>query len=393
MRDWKRRIGDLPLVAIGGLTVERAAGVFAAGADIVSVVTDITLNPDPEARVRAWIGGDAMSRYARQIILPEVGAAGQARLAAAHALVVGAGGLGVPVLQYLAGAGVGRITVVDPDVVERGNLHRQTLYGERFLGTIEGRRRRGRPRRPQPRGPRSQPVVGRLDPANAPALVAAGRRRARLRRQLRRELHPLGRLPRRAAARWSAPRRSASAATPAASAAARPSLRAVFPDLPERAATCATAGILGPVVGLLGCLQAQMALAILLGLAPSPLGQLVSFEAAGLRFGGFRFDGAPEPDAPARLPRARGQISRRRLRRRPARRRRGAGAGDPWARRLAVADFGDGGPRPAPGQRAVLVCRSGLRSWQAAAAPARGSGTETSDWSRMATSRDEREPA
>jgi len=56
VRDWKRRIGRLPLVAIGGLSVERAAGVFAAGADIASVVTDITLNPDPEARVRAWIG-------------------------------------------------------------------------------------------------------------------------------------------------------------------------------------------------------------------------------------------------------------------------------------------------------------------------------------------------
>jgi thiamine-phosphate pyrophosphorylase len=53
---WKRAIGDLPLVAIGGLTVERAAGVFAAGADIASVVTDITLNPDPEARLRAWVG-------------------------------------------------------------------------------------------------------------------------------------------------------------------------------------------------------------------------------------------------------------------------------------------------------------------------------------------------
>jgi thiamine-phosphate pyrophosphorylase len=53
---WKRRIGDLPLVAIGGLTVERAAGVFAAGADIASVVTDITRNPDPEARLRAWVG-------------------------------------------------------------------------------------------------------------------------------------------------------------------------------------------------------------------------------------------------------------------------------------------------------------------------------------------------
>lgn len=53
--DWKARIGELPLVAIGGLTVERARGVLAAGADSVSVVTDITLNPDPEARTRAWL--------------------------------------------------------------------------------------------------------------------------------------------------------------------------------------------------------------------------------------------------------------------------------------------------------------------------------------------------
>ncbi len=52
---WKRRIGDTPLVAIGGMTVERAEGAFAAGADIVAAVTDITLNPDPEERTRAWL--------------------------------------------------------------------------------------------------------------------------------------------------------------------------------------------------------------------------------------------------------------------------------------------------------------------------------------------------
>ncbi len=52
---WKRRIGALPLVAIGGLTVERAPAALAAGADILSAVTDIALNPDPEARVRAWL--------------------------------------------------------------------------------------------------------------------------------------------------------------------------------------------------------------------------------------------------------------------------------------------------------------------------------------------------
>ncbi|MCD4510735.1 thiamine phosphate synthase [Brucella pseudogrignonensis] len=52
---WKATLGDIPLVGIGGMHVERAPGVFKAGADIVSVVTDITLNPDPEARVRQWI--------------------------------------------------------------------------------------------------------------------------------------------------------------------------------------------------------------------------------------------------------------------------------------------------------------------------------------------------
>ncbi len=53
--DWKRRIGNIPLVAIGGLNVERGRACLAAGADIVSVVTDITLNADPEARAREWI--------------------------------------------------------------------------------------------------------------------------------------------------------------------------------------------------------------------------------------------------------------------------------------------------------------------------------------------------
>jgi len=53
--EWKRRVRPIPLVAIGGLTVERAPGVLAAGADVVSVVTDITLNPDPEGRTREWL--------------------------------------------------------------------------------------------------------------------------------------------------------------------------------------------------------------------------------------------------------------------------------------------------------------------------------------------------
>ncbi len=56
LAQWKQRIGDLPLVAIGGMTVERAEGAFAAGANVISVVTDITLSADPEGRAREWVG-------------------------------------------------------------------------------------------------------------------------------------------------------------------------------------------------------------------------------------------------------------------------------------------------------------------------------------------------
>ncbi len=60
--EWKRLIGGIPLVAIGGMSVERAVGAFAAGADIVAAVTDITLHADPEARVRAWLAATEAAR-------------------------------------------------------------------------------------------------------------------------------------------------------------------------------------------------------------------------------------------------------------------------------------------------------------------------------------------
>ena len=81
------------------------------------------------------IGGDAwLDRYSRQIMLEQIGYAGQERLAASSALVVGAGGLGTVVLERLAGMGVGRVVVVDRDVIEESNLHRQTLYGDADVG-------------------------------------------------------------------------------------------------------------------------------------------------------------------------------------------------------------------------------------------------------------------
>jgi adenylyltransferase/sulfurtransferase len=75
-----------------------------------------------------------LERYARHIVLKEVGGAGQAKLAAAHVCVVGAGGIGSPVIQYLAAAGVGRLTLIDDDRIELSNLQRQTLFGTQDVG-------------------------------------------------------------------------------------------------------------------------------------------------------------------------------------------------------------------------------------------------------------------
>lgn len=80
-----------------------------------------------------------MSRYARQMLVPGVGAIGQARLTASHVLIVGAGGLGCTVIPALAAAGVGRLTIIDPDQVEMSNLHRQTLYTAADLGQPKAR--------------------------------------------------------------------------------------------------------------------------------------------------------------------------------------------------------------------------------------------------------------
>ena len=73
-------------------------------------------------------------RYARQLALPQVGPAGQQRLARAGVLVVGLGGLGSAATLYLAAAGVGRLGLADPDLVSSSNLNRQVLYAEAHLG-------------------------------------------------------------------------------------------------------------------------------------------------------------------------------------------------------------------------------------------------------------------
>lgn len=79
----------------------------------------------------------ARERYARQLVIPEIGEAGQAALGRASVLVVGAGGLGSPVLLYLAAAGVGRVGIVDADVVDHSNLQRQVIHSTPDIGRVK----------------------------------------------------------------------------------------------------------------------------------------------------------------------------------------------------------------------------------------------------------------
>lgn len=76
---------------------------------------------------------ERLDRFARHIVLPELGGAGQVALSQAHVVLVGCGGIGSPALQYLAGAGVGRLTLIDDDVVDLTNLQRQTIFTEADL--------------------------------------------------------------------------------------------------------------------------------------------------------------------------------------------------------------------------------------------------------------------
>ena len=93
---------------------------------------------------------DEVQRYKRHLVLRDVGAPGQQKLKAARVLVVGAGGLGSPVLMYLAAAGVGTIGIIDDDRVAIDNLQRQIVHREADVGPAEGRERAGRDRAHQP---------------------------------------------------------------------------------------------------------------------------------------------------------------------------------------------------------------------------------------------------
>jgi molybdopterin-synthase adenylyltransferase len=112
-----------------------------------------------------------LTRFARHIVLKEIGGSGQRRLRAARVVVVGAGGIGSPALQYLVAAGIGRITIVDDDRVDLSNLQRQTLFGTDDVGTAKVDAAAARLTRIDPAVVLDR-HAGRIDAGTAEALIA-----------------------------------------------------------------------------------------------------------------------------------------------------------------------------------------------------------------------------
>ncbi|OYW99284.1 MAG: adenylyltransferase [Bosea sp. 32-68-6] len=114
---------------------------------------------------------DEVERYARHLVLPEIGGPGQQKLKRARVLVVGAGGLGAPLIQYLAAAGVGHIGIVDDDIVSLSNLQRQTIYGTHDIGAHKAVAAAAFVKRLNPHVVVEEHVT-RLAPHNARAMIA-----------------------------------------------------------------------------------------------------------------------------------------------------------------------------------------------------------------------------
>ncbi len=305
-------------------------------------------------------------RYARQIVLPEVGTRGQERLAAATILVAGAGGLGCAVVQYLCAAGVGRLLIVDHDRVDESNLQRQPLYRMSDLGEPKARAAAAAMRQLNP-GVKVEGAVERLTPANAAAWIC----RADIIIDAADSL-ALTYILSDECFRQRKPLVSASVlglcGYVGAFCGGGPSYRAVFPDMPRQAGSCAQSGVLGTAVGVMGTLQAHLTLAILLELTPTALGQLVSVDFRTLRFSGFSFAAAREPPAPAlrfiapeEVRAADLVIDLRSLAE-------AAVSPFPGALRIAVEAVETAGLPDTSACRVVLCCRSGIRAWRAAQA-------------------------
>jgi adenylyltransferase/sulfurtransferase len=231
---------------------------------------------------------DEIQRYSRHILLAEVGGTGQARLKAARVLVVGAGGLGSPVVLYLAAAGVGTIGIVDDDRVELSNLQRQIAHTTARLGTMKAISAAEAGVAINP-GVRIETHPMRLTADNAEALIARydivcdGTDNFAT-RFLVADACVLGRrtLVSAAVLRFEG---QLSVFKPHAHAGG-PCYRCLFPEPPPEGVvpSCSEAGVLGAVTGVMGTLQATETLKEILGIGESLSGRLLIWDALATRF-------------------------------------------------------------------------------------------------------------
>ncbi len=235
-------------------------------------------------------------RYARHALLPDVGIEGQKRMKAASVLCIGAGGLGSPVTLYLAAAGIGRIGIVDPDVVERTNLQRQVLFAESDIGRpkIEAARDRLLGINPHlqldlyPERFTAENAVSLLEPYDV--LVDGTDNFAT--RYLSNDVAAFAGKPN----VYGSIFRFEGQASVFHPAAGGPCYRCMFPTPPEPGLvpSCAEGGVLGVLPGIIGSLQATETIKLIIGKGEPLIGKMVHVDTMTMRFREFKLRKDPE---------------------------------------------------------------------------------------------------
>jgi len=234
-----------------------------------------------------------IERYARHLVLREIGGPGQQRLKGGRALIIGAGGLGAPAALYLAAAGVGALTIADPDVVALSNLQRQVIFATADLDASKAQTAAQRLRALNPHVEVTA-VSRRLDARDAEALLAQhdlvldGTDNFESRFAINAAAVAAGRpLITGALGRWTGQ---------VARFDGRPCYQCLVPDLPPDAETCAAVGVVGALAGVIGSMMALEAVKTLAGVPEGLLGRLLIFD--GLTGASRTVTVAPDPHCP-----------------------------------------------------------------------------------------------
>lgn len=253
---------------------------------------------------------DEIERYKRHLVLKEIGGEGQQRLKAARVLVVGAGGLGSPLLLYLAAAGVGQIGIIDDDRVSLDNLQRQIAHDTPSLGQSKTKSAAGAIERLNPHV-ETKLYTTRLVAENALNIlrgydiVADGSDNFAT-RYLVNDACYFAQLPLITAAvgPFDGQLTTFRAFETDQDGSPRPNYRCLFPEPPPDGTVppCSEAGILGAVAGVMGCLQAVEVVKELLGIGEGLVGRLLLFDALQARFSTVSYDWDPENPLNGRNP-------------------------------------------------------------------------------------------